>query len=389
MGEDLLTERVVLAEAEQKLNMSRLLRQTGEVADFLDSVRTLELSLIARLLQARRRAEEIKRSETRLKPLISLFVGGTAALVDAAEELGDTTNQAFDTGDAAQAFLRSRGILARDAAGLEQMSQLAVTEEFLVAGRIRLGTLLDLVATFLDTLDVMFDLYQDEPAVEAAGAAAAGRRAGGDRGRGDGELGACHRASMPGIQLSASSGVCGAMDPGDEHRDDTLLRRCGERAAGAARGADAQAAVAEREEAAERHDEAADPDQAHQRIEIGAHHPAAAVLQRIAQHDVEIAGPGGVDAGLGGGLARRVIDALGRVQFGDRRSLRASRRTGRPAPGSWGPGSARRRGRSARSRQSRCASPTFRVTTCSLCQAVVATMPSTIRPMPACASVVP
>lgn len=171
MGEDLLTERVMLAEAEQKLNMSRLLRQTGEVADFLDGVRTLELSLIARLLQARRRAEEIKRSETRLKPLISLFVGGTAALVDAAEELGDTTNQAFATGDAAQAFLRNRGILARDAAGLEQMSQLVVTEEFLVAGRIRLGTLLDLVATFLDTLDVMFDLYQDEPAVETAPAA--------------------------------------------------------------------------------------------------------------------------------------------------------------------------------------------------------------------------
>ncbi|MET0192716.1 MAG: hypothetical protein ABW200_05010 [Hyphomicrobiaceae bacterium] len=171
MGEDLLTERVVLAEAEQKLNMRRLLRQRGVVADFLDCVRTLELSLIARLRQARRRAEEIKRSETRLKPLISLFVGGTAALVDAAEELGDTTNQAFATGDAAQAFLRSRGILARDAAGLEQLSQLTVTEEFLVAGRIRLGTLLDLVATFLDTLDVMFDLYQDEPAVEAAGVA--------------------------------------------------------------------------------------------------------------------------------------------------------------------------------------------------------------------------
>jgi len=35
--------------------------------------------------------------------------------------------------------MRSRGILARDAAGLEQMSQLVVTEEFLVAGRIRLG----------------------------------------------------------------------------------------------------------------------------------------------------------------------------------------------------------------------------------------------------------
>jgi len=168
MGEDLLTERVVLAEAEQKLNMGRLLRQSGEVADFLDTVRTLELNLISRMLQARKRAEEIKRSESRLKPLISLFVGGTAALVDAAEELGDTTNLAFDTGDTAQAFLRSRGVIARDAAGLEQMTQLAVTEDYLVAARIRLGTLLDLVATFLDTLDTLFDLYQDEPVAETA-----------------------------------------------------------------------------------------------------------------------------------------------------------------------------------------------------------------------------
>ena len=172
MGEDLLTERVVLAEAEQKLNMGRLLRQSGEVADFLDTVRTLELNLISRMLQARKRAEEIKRSESRLKPLISLFVGGTAALVDAAEELGDTTAQTFDTGDTAQAFLRSRGVIARDAAGLEQMTQLAVTEDYLVAARIRLGTLLDLVATFLDTLDTLFDLYQDEPVAEGAQAAA-------------------------------------------------------------------------------------------------------------------------------------------------------------------------------------------------------------------------
>jgi hypothetical protein len=163
MGEDLLTERVDLAEAEQKLNMGRLVRQAGEVADFLHTVRALELNLIARVLQARKRAEEIKRSETRLKPLISLFVGGTAPFVDAAMELGDLTTQAFDAGDAALAFLRSRGVIARDAAGLEQMAQLTVTEDYMVAARIRLGTLMDLIATFLDMLDTLFDLYREEP----------------------------------------------------------------------------------------------------------------------------------------------------------------------------------------------------------------------------------
>ena len=43
-------------------------------------------------------------------------------------------------------------------------------EDYLVAGRIRLGTLLDLVATFLDTLDLLFDLHP-EPANAGASAA--------------------------------------------------------------------------------------------------------------------------------------------------------------------------------------------------------------------------
>jgi hypothetical protein len=161
MGEDLLTERVVLADATQHLTMARLVRQNRELAEFLTTVRTLELSLTARLLQARKRAEDMRRRESRLKPLIALFVAGTAPLVDAAAELGDTTSRDFDTGDTASAFLRSRGLIARDAAGLERLSQLSVGEDYLVAGRIRLGTLLDLVATFLDTLDLLFDLYEE------------------------------------------------------------------------------------------------------------------------------------------------------------------------------------------------------------------------------------
>ena len=169
MGEDLLTEKVALADATQQLTMARLVRQNRELAEFLTTVRTLELSLTARLLQARKRAEEMRRREARLKPLIALFVAGTAPLVDAAMELGDTSTRDFDTGDTAFAFLRSRGLIARDAAGLERLAELRVSEDYLVAGRIRLGTLLDLVATFLDSLDLLYDLY-GEPAATTAGA---------------------------------------------------------------------------------------------------------------------------------------------------------------------------------------------------------------------------
>jgi hypothetical protein len=174
MGEDLLTEKVTLAGVEEQLDMVRLVQQNRELAEFLTSVRTLELTMTARLLQARKRAEEMRRRETKLRPLIALFVGGTAPLVDAALELGDTTTRDFDTGDTAFAFLRSRGLMERDAAGLAQLSELAVSEDYLVAGRIRLGTLMDLVATFLDTLDLLYDLYGEPADVAGAGPTLAG-----------------------------------------------------------------------------------------------------------------------------------------------------------------------------------------------------------------------
>jgi hypothetical protein len=159
MGEDLLTEKAALAVPTQHLTVTRLARQNRDIAEFLQNVRTLELAMTARLLQARKRAQDLKRVDGGLRPLIALFAAGTTALCDAAAELGDSTEHDFDTGDVASAFLRSRGLITRDAAGLQGLSELKVSEEYLVAGRIRLGTLLDLVATFLDTLDLMFDLY--------------------------------------------------------------------------------------------------------------------------------------------------------------------------------------------------------------------------------------
>jgi hypothetical protein len=161
MGEDLLTEKVALDAPAGKSPLRDWMRQNRDLNDFLTTVRTLEYAMTARLLQARKRAEELKRSETRLRPLIALFVAGTAPLADAAAELGDTDARDFQSADAALTFLRSRGLLAADAAGLEGLPRLAISEDYQIAGRIRLGTLLDLVATFLDTLDLVFDLYAD------------------------------------------------------------------------------------------------------------------------------------------------------------------------------------------------------------------------------------
>ena len=155
LGEDLLSAELTLP-AHDRPGLRDWIRQTRDLDGFLGSLRTLEYALTARLLQARKWAEDLRRSDSRLKPLIALFVAGTVPLVDAATELGDTDARDFDGDDAALTFLRRRGMLAPDAAGLELASRFAVGEDYQVAGRIGLGPLLDLVATFLDTLDTLY-----------------------------------------------------------------------------------------------------------------------------------------------------------------------------------------------------------------------------------------
>jgi hypothetical protein len=157
MGEDLLGEDLALDEPDGP-GLRGWIRQTRNLSGFVASVRTLEYAITARLLQARKRAEDLRRGEARLKPLIAMFVAGTAPLADAAGELGDTDARNFDSADATLTFLRSRGLIAADAAGLELLPRLVVNEDYLVAGRIQLGTLLDLVATFHGTLDRLYDL---------------------------------------------------------------------------------------------------------------------------------------------------------------------------------------------------------------------------------------
>jgi hypothetical protein len=162
-GEDLLEVTSALAAPFASQATTAVEMQLSVQRRFVERVRTLELVMVLRVLQARRRAEDLRRADARVAPMAGLFIGGTAALADAAAELGDATYVNFQTGDDAIAYLRSRGVIGVDAPGLMSLDQLAVGPEFLVAGRISLGPLVDLAATFLDTLEMFYELYAEEP----------------------------------------------------------------------------------------------------------------------------------------------------------------------------------------------------------------------------------
>ncbi len=149
----------------------------------IDAVRVLELALLSRALKARERSAELALRDGRFAPVARLFAAFTGQLEDAAREAGDATDDDFETGDASLAYLRSRGLIAADWATYDDCGAIVVTPSFRVAKRIELGPLLDLVATFLDTLDVHFELYPEAPeATATAGATADGAEDGTDDG---------------------------------------------------------------------------------------------------------------------------------------------------------------------------------------------------------------
>ena len=143
---------------------------TGDVSDpcvsgaqrwVLTRFKAHELNLVARIVQARMHIGELSREVPKFRPLAQLFISATADLDEAFEELHEQVDAYFDTGGGRDAYLRSRGLLDLEAAGLADDQAPVIGDDFLVAAKVPLGVCLDLIAEFLDSLDGTFDLYPD------------------------------------------------------------------------------------------------------------------------------------------------------------------------------------------------------------------------------------
>jgi hypothetical protein len=162
-GEDLLKSTLSWNAGDSRQS-DTLTEQRREERAAIDAARTLELVLLARLLKSREGAQELAKIDGQFKLLARLYTTGTEIVADAASEMTDEAGNAFETGDTITGYLRSRGLIDEDAAAPLEAATLAVTEEFLVAGKMQLGALLDLVAMFLDALETHYDLYDHQEA---------------------------------------------------------------------------------------------------------------------------------------------------------------------------------------------------------------------------------
>jgi len=165
MCEDLLRQGTEVVALKPGDSNGTLERRHRELVSFARSARALELAITARVLQARARAVEVQQTHPRFSPLIRIFIGGTAPLADAvsahSEGLGDVSKTALTSGPQILAFLCSRGILDASTASLAGVERLAATEDYRLAEDVQLGPLMDMIAQFLESLDLAFDLYAE------------------------------------------------------------------------------------------------------------------------------------------------------------------------------------------------------------------------------------
>jgi hypothetical protein len=124
-------------------------------------MRSREARFAAFVNRARRRTSELPRVRGALKMPMDLFTSGTTVLLDAIAEYGDPAALAFNSGADRLAYLRAREVIASDTAVLLPSATLEISESFLVAGRLQLGPLLDLVETFMRALNVQYELWDD------------------------------------------------------------------------------------------------------------------------------------------------------------------------------------------------------------------------------------
>ena len=164
LGELRFTPRPITA----GMSADEILSEHARLREFLDGLRALEMTLAARVDKARSWAREMKARDGNLKLMASLFLTGTQALYDAMQEIADPRYQDFNGGDQALFFLKTRGLIAEHVDTLDGVTHIGIGEAYMIVGRIQLGALLDLCATFIDTLDLHYKLF---PRPEEAAAA--------------------------------------------------------------------------------------------------------------------------------------------------------------------------------------------------------------------------
>lgn len=137
--------------------------ETITAEQFVRQISTLELAATVRVIAARSRTEELMEIDDRFEQIARLFLGGTVALIDAAERVGVSASTRGAAADIdAVNYLRTRGVIGETDAGLPDFDPVEISEDFRLCGIAELSGLMDMTASFLDALEIHYELFPND-----------------------------------------------------------------------------------------------------------------------------------------------------------------------------------------------------------------------------------
>ena len=135
---------------------------------FSNRVRGLELTIVAKLEQARARARAVARTDWRLRPIMAMFTSGTQGYANHLAAHTDRDAVRFNAGDQIFPFLRSRELVPPLSTHYDGGTELLVTDSYRLLGLIKLRDLLENCEAALNALDAHYDLYDWQADAEDA-----------------------------------------------------------------------------------------------------------------------------------------------------------------------------------------------------------------------------
>ena len=140
----------------------------ASLRQFSNRVRSLELTIVAKLEQARARARAVARTDWRLRPIMAMFTSGTQGYADHLAAHNDRDAVRFNAGDQIFPFLRSRELVPPLSTHYDGGTELLVTDSYRLLGLIKLRDLLENCEAALNALDAHYDLYDWQTDAEDA-----------------------------------------------------------------------------------------------------------------------------------------------------------------------------------------------------------------------------
>lgn len=161
-GDEIFNLRYRPDDISEDMSAEDILTRLGGFHQFLDELRTHEFMLVNKINQTRHWARNLRSLDPSFKPVIDLFITGTAIISDASDVLSQSNEEIFHGHREPKHLLESRQLITVASNDDGKAARIMADQSYLLNGKIPLSDLMIVCTTFLESLHARYSSDEDE-----------------------------------------------------------------------------------------------------------------------------------------------------------------------------------------------------------------------------------